>query len=129
MFTHNNNRNSKFQIAFTVVISMIAILTLGMTKFSATSVENRSYDALERIRAGRSVLDSSSAARDYQLGERYGATPNDVAKAKALREYWLGERYGQTPLNNQPYDRIEQMRLHRGTEDAYATIEPLRLGR
>jgi hypothetical protein len=146
MFTLNNNRNSKFQIAFTVVVSAIAILTLGMAKFSTASVADRSYDAVEQIRGGRSLVPLSAIA-SYDAVEhlRVERTFSPVASGYDLLEQLRISRglsadrsydnveqarlFQTFSVSSTGYDLIEQLRLARGIPDAYATIETLRLGR
>ena len=145
MFTLNNNRNSKFQIAFTIV-SAIAILTLGMAKFSTDSVANHSYDAIEQIRAGRSLVPLSAiASYDAVENLRVERTFSPVASGYDLLEQLRTSRglsadrsydsLEQTRLSStfsvsaSGYDQIELLRLDRGITDPYAMIETLRLGR
>jgi hypothetical protein len=108
MFTLNNNRNSKFQIVFTAVITVIAILTLGMAKFSAASVADHSYDAVEQIHAIRPLAPASSFA-SYDKVE-------NVRVERAL-----------SPVASS-YDRLEQLRNTRGliADRSYDQIETLR---
>lgn len=146
MFTLNNNRNSKFEIVFTVALTVIAILTLGMAKFSAMSAADHSYDAVEQIHAVRSFAPASGLT-NYDAIEnlRIARALSPVASSYDLLEQLRTARglsadrsydsLEQVRLSNafsvstSGYDMLEQLRLARGTQDAYASIEALRLTR
>lgn len=148
MFTLNNNRNSKFEIVFVGVITLIAILTLGMIKFSPASVANRSYDAIERVRTAR-VLAPASKTLSYEgietvranrfweaAASSYDAIESlrNARGVSADRSYDALEQVRASlsvsfPASVSSYDALEQLRLGRGMKDAYAQIEALRLAR
>ena len=109
MFTLNNNRNSKFEIVFTVALTVIAILTLGMAKFSAMSAADRSYDTVEQVHAARSFAPVTSAV-GYE-------------RIEGIR---LDRAFSTVSLS---YDAIESLRNNRGlsADRSYDQIETLRV--
>jgi hypothetical protein len=108
MFTLTNNKKSKFQFVFTVVITVIAILTLSMTKLAPAGVD-KSYDALERVRASRSFTFAPNLASYDQ-----------IENARAQRAL---------SLSVDSYSVVEQLRITRGliADRSYDLIEALRL--
>ncbi len=152
MFTLNINQNSKPQMVFTSIITVLAILTLGMIKFSATPKADHSYDAVERMHASRSFtyapklasydqiekvraqralnltadnynpLEQLRTARGLSADRAY----DKVENARALRNNGLAIAFA--------YDQIESLRIQRGVgplaiASAYDLIEQVRLGR
>ena len=147
MFTLNNNRNSKFQIAFTVVISAIAILTMSMANFSTARVADRSYDAIESIHASQSFSAAPSLA-SYNQVENVRAqralslivdSYNAVEQLRSVRGLSADRSYDQIEtLRAAPstsfavdisYNSIEQLRTNRGlvADRSYDLIETVRL--
>jgi hypothetical protein len=118
--------NSKILIVLLVLAAALVSLSFA-TRSAKNSATDRSYDAIEQMRAGIGSVESKvRAANEYQLGERYGQTPQEYAKQQIARKFWLGERYGQTV-----YNAIEQLRNGRRitTDRFYDNIEAIRLER
>jgi len=152
MFTLNNNKNSKFQVAFTIVITIIAILTLSMVKFSAAPVADHSYDAVEQMHASPPFTYASNLASYEQIenaraqralsltadsynpieqlrtarGLSTDRSYDNIEEARALCNHGLAIAFD--------YDQIESLRIQRGVgplaiASAYDLIEQVRLGR
>ena len=153
MFMLNNNRNSKSQMVFTMIITVLAILTLGMIKFSATPRADHSYDAVERMHASRSFTHVSNlssydpienirakrtlkpAGSSYdileQLRNTHGLSADraydNVEEARALRNNVFS-------VVSFGYDQIESLRIQRevssvAVNSGYDLIEQLRASR
>ena len=111
MFTLSNNKKSKFQVVFTVVITLIALLTLGMAKLS-TAPTDKSYDAVERLHASRSFSFAPNLASYDQ-----------IENLRTLRHV------PSVATTNSSYELVEQLRIERGlnADRSYDLIEMLRL--
>jgi hypothetical protein len=132
MFTlTKNNRNSKAEIFITVAITVIAILTLGMTKFSARPVADHSYDAVEQMHASR-LFASLSNLLSYDRIEAIRA--NRTSNASSSYDAIEALRNARGLTADRSYDAVEQVRLAKvvsfpASASSYEAIEQLRANR
>ena len=151
MFMLNHTRNFKFELVFTIVITMVAILTMSMAKFSTARVADRSYDAIESIHASQTFSAAPSLASYNQVEnvraqralslivDSYNAVER-LRNARGLsadRSYdaiegiHASQTFSAAP-SLASYDQVENLRAQRSLSlivDSYNSIEQLRTNR